>query len=576
MSQKKKHLQFIDEDGELSGPDVVLAGTTATAEWLHAWLQNHQSTRCLMSRRYEWPYEPILYFLKKTPPSDPGFRTLEGAIKINCEALEKYQFRSSEEQFHNYFSQLFHLCDYFGVRQIRDFLQQELSLLSSTPNLFATKWQSHDTRRKIVLLCARHLKIQFTVRSRSKLAAMWSKVADIPEYSNMALVAYGGSISRTVPILETWWRASPRDVRDVTLGQLIAADENNLNVNKWNELLSQIPPQIATSIDKLYFQKTGNNLTSIPSLRYEPALIDNIQRSIRSIALTVNDPTLTENSIQIVSSNFAEGRPPFEEISDFVFRFWSTRGLPFDDCDDGELNVLGNNTLRAVFPLIFSYPFYLTEEKSLKGFGVIPFAKHVCLGGVIHKESHFKMCFNKQNVASLKSILERLHKLNGGKALSLKKYAMEEMISSQMIKLIVEDKSIDKSAFLEKNIAVPRNEDFYVPTKLGKKDIFIFDLGDKEAVEKQVNSAHFSSRYQTVSIPHDLNVDVGIGFNGIMARLLLQGELLSEFQDGLYSIINSGNGVTEQRDKTFAEMGYQAVDFSRKPPGKGKHMRLIA
>ena len=564
MTSANQNQSFITDKGELSGEVIFLVGVEKTAQWLHTWLLGEPATLAKMPRRYEHPYEPILRFIKQTPPESPGFQTLERAIGQNCRALEHYQSRSSEGQFHNYFSQLFRLCDYFSILKIRGFLRRELQLLANDVQAFEQKWHAQDTRNGIALLCARRLKIASVEDANTTLYRLWSSVADLPKYSRFSLIAFGGSITKAIPVLPSWWKHAAKKPQPHILRDLLESDINrNLSPDYWNKILRKLPPDLAKAIDEAYSNLSGgHHLGTLSDLWHLSSDIDSLETSLHVIAALFPNKSQLSNQIKLITSDFGKNENIFRDIIlQITFFLRKHFGKQWRSANDRNLNYLGRTNLKYLYPIIVGYPFYLTQEKASDGFRVLPFAKHRYMGALFHRNSVISDCFDEEGTIPLKTVLAGVDEWEDAEVLSLNRYAMEEIISSEVTQMAIDGEIESEISLLDRcNVTQPPREGYF-PKALLEDQIFIFDLGDLALVEKQIEdnpSDYKDLEFRKVS--HRQDIDVGIGINGIMAQKLLENDLWKVLYESLMDTIKKQSTDSEHEgrrpEQVFEDYGY--------------------
>jgi hypothetical protein len=146
-----------------------------------------------------------------------------------------------------YFRSLLRLCQQITLPSTAAWFTAELKALAERPEEFAYHWPDKKQAREILFAALR----QSPGWPGSPARPAWEVLLTRPEGTTSALLALATSVQQQALHLADWWRACPREEREIELRQLIfeaLTTEDELRA----ALASQcsLPPDLKEAIDR--------------------------------------------------------------------------------------------------------------------------------------------------------------------------------------------------------------------------------------------------------------------------------------------------------------------------------------
>jgi hypothetical protein len=136
-----------------------------------------------------------------------------------------------------YLPSLLRLCQQVALPATASWFTAELAMLANRPDVFAVRWPDPDLIDEILFAALR----QSPGWPGSPARPAWEVLLERPESATFALSALGSSLEQQVPHLAAWWKACPREERDLELSQLVFEALTTEGEDTLRSVLAQTP-----------------------------------------------------------------------------------------------------------------------------------------------------------------------------------------------------------------------------------------------------------------------------------------------------------------------------------------------
>lgn len=237
--------------------------------------------------------------------------------------------------------------------------------------------------------------------------------------------------------------------------------------------------------------------------------------------------------------------------------------------DAGMLRTKGSSTfdeapadISGLQRIVFAFPMYLTDSKRQMGYGVIPYGVQKRIGVMMPLRNGIGR--NIVGEVDLVQLLTRASESNNT-IFYQRNYAIGEMATqcvdqnSDLRKTF--DRAKIRSIELESRVEGGARFPWEILDTPSSDWIYLFDLGDLSTIRNQVNNR---DDVLVATVRHDLNIQVGLGFNKYMVPWMLQEKRWSVLGQVASRLVSELNLEEDMRELGIEVLGGLASDGGTK------------
>lgn len=247
------------EDGTLDPESLERMAPVALVNWMRGRLSGRDPWIPIDRRSDEDPEALIVATLKSLGSGHPVVPRLALAAR---QLLEEVRAASPDSV--EYSRALLRLCQQTTLPATAPWFSAELARLAEYPDEFTAHW-SEGLRDEFLFAALR----QSPGWPGSPVRPAWEVLLTRPESTTQALSALGTSLEQQAMHLAVWWRACPRNDRDLELSQMIfeaLATEGEEGVRLVLAQAPDLPADLRNAIDR-ELRANGARPLSAPTAR---------------------------------------------------------------------------------------------------------------------------------------------------------------------------------------------------------------------------------------------------------------------------------------------------------------------